>query len=97
VQGEDPLAPFDDTAADHLRRHHSFPHCPDILVNAAYDPDAEEVAPFEEFMGSHGGLGGAQTHPFALLPDEWREPEAPIVGVAAMHQALRRWLGEQPS
>lgn len=97
VEGEDPLAPFDDTAADHLRRHHSFPHCPDILVNAAYDPDAEEVAPFEEFMGSHGGLGGAQTHPFALLPGQWREPEAPIVGVAAMHQALRRWLGEQPS
>ena len=55
IEGEDPLAHFDATAADHLRRHDRFPHCPDILVNCMYDPDAEEVAPFEEFMGSHGG------------------------------------------
>ena len=38
VEGEDPLAPFGATAADHLRRHDSFPHCPDLLVNSAYDP-----------------------------------------------------------
>ena len=39
-----------------------------------YDPDANEVAPFEEFMGSHGGLGGWQSHPFALVPSGWSEP-----------------------
>jgi hypothetical protein len=43
-------------------------------------------------MGSHGGLGGPQTHPFALLPIEWAEPEQPIVGVEAMHAALRGWV-----
>ncbi len=93
VQGEDPLADFDATAADHLRRHDSFPHCPDILVNCMFDPVAQEVAPFEEFMGSHGGLGGPQTRPFALIPSEWPEPSEPIVGVEAMHEALRGWLG----
>ncbi len=92
VSGEDPLAPFDDSAAEHLRRHDRFPHCPDILVNGAYDPESNEVAPFEEFMGSHGGLGGPQTHPFALVPIEWAEPEQPIVGVEAMHEALRDWV-----
>ncbi len=92
VEGEDPLACFDRTAADHLRRHDSFPHCPDILVNSMYDPDANEVAPFEEFMGSHGGLGGPQTRPFAVVPAAWSEPAAPIVGVEAMHGALRNWL-----
>jgi hypothetical protein len=50
------------------------------------------VAPFEDFMGSHGGLGGAQTRPFAAVPMEWRAPERPIVGVVAMHEALRGWL-----
>jgi hypothetical protein len=59
-----------------------------------YDPDANEVAPFEEFMGSHGGLGGWQSHPFALVPSDWSEPDAPIVGVRAMHDALRGWLAE---
>ncbi|HEY2536206.1 MAG TPA: phage holin family protein [Solirubrobacteraceae bacterium] len=92
VEGEDPLLPFDATAADHLRRHDSFPHCPDILVNCMYDPVSHEVAPFEEFMGSHGGLGGPQTHPFAVIPAQWSEPPAPIVGVEAMHAQLTRWL-----
>jgi len=92
VEGEDPLAVFDATAADHLRRHDSFPHCPDILVNSMYDPDTEEVAPFEEFMGSHGGLGGPQTRPFAVVPADWAQPPQPIVGVEQMHAALRRWL-----
>ena len=41
IEGEDPLAHFDATAADHLRRHDRFPHCPDILVNCMYDPQAE--------------------------------------------------------
>ncbi len=94
VEGEDPLALFGPHVADHLRRHDSFPHCPDILVNSMYDPAADEVAPFEEFMGSHGGLGGPQMHPFAVVPSEWREPAAPIVGVEAMHAALRDWLGQ---
>ncbi len=59
-----------------------------------YDPEANEVAPFEEFMGSHGGLGGWQSHPFALVPTAWSEPNAPIVGVRAMHDTLRGWLTE---
>ncbi len=94
VEGEDPLAHFDPTAADHLRRHDRFPHCPDILVNSMYDPGTDEVAPFEEFMGSHGGLGGPQTRPFAVVPAGWSEPPAPIVGVEAMHEALRDWLAQ---
>ncbi len=94
VEGEDPLAHFDQTAAEHLRRHDRFPHCPDILVNSMYDPDVDEVAPFEEFMGSHGGLGGPQTRPFAVIPAAWSEPTAPIVGVEAMHGMLRDWLAQ---
>jgi uncharacterized membrane protein YvlD (DUF360 family) len=94
VTGEDPLRVFGPNAADHLRRTDGFTHCPDILVNCMYDPDANEVAPFEEFMGSHGGLGGWQSCPFALVPTAWSEPVGPIVGVRAMHDTLRSWLTE---
>jgi putative membrane protein len=59
-----------------------------------YDADAGEVAPFEEFMGSHGGLGGPQTRPFAVFPTEWSDPQEPIVGVQAMHETLATWLTE---
>ncbi len=94
IDGDDPLADFDATAADHLRRHDGFPHCPDILVNCMYDPASEEVAPFEEFMGSHGGLGGPQTKPFAVVPAEWSEPGSPIIGVEAMHESLCEWVAQ---
>jgi Type I phosphodiesterase / nucleotide pyrophosphatase len=94
VSGEDPLRDFGPNAADHLRRTDGFEHCPDLLVNCMYDAEANEVAPFEEFMGSHGGLGGWQSHPFALVPAGWSQPERPIVGAGAMHQALRGWLHE---
>jgi uncharacterized membrane protein YvlD (DUF360 family) len=94
VEGEDPLAGFDETAVAHLRRHDSFPHCPDILVNGVYDPESDEIAPFEEFMGSHGGIGGPQMHPFAVVPSAWSDPSAPIVGVEAMHAELMRWLND---
>jgi putative membrane protein len=94
VKGEDPLRHFGPTSADHLRRTDGFPHCPDILVNCMFDPERNEVAPFEEFMGSHGGLGGWQSRPFALVPSSWSEPSAPIVGVRAMHETIRGWLAE---
>jgi uncharacterized membrane protein YvlD (DUF360 family) len=102
LEGADPLAGFDPTAAEHLRRHDRFPHCPDLLVNCMYDPDSDEVAPFEEFMGSHGGLGGPQTRPFAVVPAEWGRPQHAIVGVGMMHEQLRNWIarskgrGEEP-
>ena len=94
VAGVDPLRHFGVNAADHLRRTDGFRHCPDILVNCIYDPEQNEVAPFEEFMGSHGGLGGWQSRPFALVPTSWSEPDGPIVGVRAMHEKLRGWLVE---
>ena len=94
VTGEDPLRHFGANAADHLRRTDGFPHCPDILVNCAFYPERNEVAPFEEFMGSHGALGGWQMHPFALVPAGWTPERSPIVGVEAMHLQLRSWLAE---
>jgi hypothetical protein len=94
MTGKDPLNGFGPNAADHLRRTDGFAHCPDILVNCMYDVEANEVAPFEEFMGSHGGLGGWQSRPFALVPASWSAPEEPIVGVRAMHDTIRAWLSE---
>jgi uncharacterized membrane protein YvlD (DUF360 family) len=93
ITGRDPLLHFGPNAADHLRRTDGFPNCPDILVNCMFDPEANEVAPFEEFMGSHGGLGGWQSRPFALVPSAWSEP-GPIVGARAMHDTIRGWLAE---
>jgi uncharacterized membrane protein YvlD (DUF360 family) len=97
VDGEDPLRDFGPNAAAHVARTDGFPHVPDILVNGIYDPVTDEVAAFEELVGSHGGLGGAQARPFALIPSEWSEPAEPVVGAEAMHRRLRGWLTEARS
>ncbi|WP_225826077.1 phage holin family protein [Streptomyces naphthomycinicus] len=92
-----PLACFGPGAADAVRRTHSFPHTADIMVNSAHDPADGEVLAFEEQIGSHGGLGGAQSHPFLLSPHDLSAPAPdgePLTGAEHIHRVLRRWLGE---
>jgi uncharacterized membrane protein YvlD (DUF360 family) len=92
LEGEDPLAPFGPNAAAHVRRTDGFAHCPDLLVNAAFSPETEEVAAFEELVGSHGGMGGSQSLPFVLFPAELSFPDEPVVGAERLHHVLREWL-----
>ena len=94
VEGEDPLAPFGPNAPHHLRRTDGFAHCPDIVLNSTYWEDTDEVAAFEELVGSHGGMGGEQSFPFALAPADWAMPDEPIVGAEEMHKLMRRWLAD---
>ncbi|MDX6586860.1 MAG: hypothetical protein QOI31_1333 [Solirubrobacterales bacterium] len=94
IAGEDPLAPFGPNAPHHLRRTDGFDHCPDIVLNSTYWEETDEVAAFEELVGSHGGMGGEQSFPFALAPADWAMPAEPIVGAEEMHQLMRRWLAD---
>jgi hypothetical protein len=91
VDGDDPLAPFGPNAARHVRRTDGFAHCPDIVLNSTYWAELDEVAAFEELVGSHGGMGGAQSHPFVLHPVELALPDE-LVGAEAVHREFRRWL-----
>ena len=92
VEGEDPLAPYGAHAADHVRRTDAFQHCPDVLVNSSYWAEADEVAAFEELVGSHGGMGGGQSFPFVLFPAELDWPDEPVVGAERVHRIFRAWL-----
>ncbi|MEU1696477.1 hypothetical protein ABZ590_35180, partial [Streptomyces hirsutus] len=92
-----PLAAFGPGAADAVRRTHSFPHTADIMVNSSHDPVDGEVLAFEEQIGSHGGLGGAQSRPFLLSPVALSAPVAAgeeLAGAEQVHHVLRRWLEE---
>ncbi|MFE6170834.1 phage holin family protein [Streptomyces sp. NPDC056464] len=92
-----PLEAFGPGAADAVRRTHSFPNAADIMVNSAYDEADGEVLAFEEQIGSHGGLGGAQGKPFLLSPLAFSAPAGDgedLVGAEHVHRVLRRWLRE---
>ncbi|MGH2958072.1 MAG: phage holin family protein [Solirubrobacterales bacterium] len=94
VEGVDPLEHFGKHAATHLARNSGFENAPDIYVVSMYDHKSGEVAAFEELVGSHGGLGGTQSEPFALVPSEWSPAPDEIIGARAMHLELVRWLEE---
>ncbi len=104
VEGEDPTTPFGPHTVMSLKREDAMTHAPDLLAISQYDPTLGEVAAFEELIGSHGGLGGPQTHPFILHPAEWTLDEPIPLGAPAVYRNLRRWLsslgielGKQPA
>lgn len=92
TEGEDPLAPFGENARRHVLRTSRFANCPDIVVNSAYRGELDEVASFEELVGSHGGLGGSQSRPFVLHPARLEWPAEPVIGAESIHRIFRGWL-----
>jgi uncharacterized membrane protein YvlD (DUF360 family) len=91
IEGDDPLANFSPTAADHLRRTDGFADVADIMIGSFYDPQLDEGCAFEELISFHGGLGGPQTRPFVLYPSSFELPGDRIIGAAAVHGLLRGW------
>ncbi len=89
VEGKNPLANYSPNAAKHLLRTDEFKYTPDILVNSFYDPEKEEVAAFEELVGSHGGIGGEQSYPFIMHPTDWKL-EKEIIGAEELHEVIKR-------
>ena len=89
VEGSDPVAPFGPHAGTSLVREDRMEHAPDILAISLLDPEFDEVAAFEELIGSHGGLGGMQTQPILLHPSDWIL-DGEIVGAPAVTASFGR-------
>ena len=92
IEGEDPLAVYGEHAVAAVKRLDAIEHVGDIAVISHFDPETQEIAAFEELIGAHGGLGGAQTRPFLLYPSDWELDLAPIMGAPMVYQQLRRWM-----
>jgi hypothetical protein len=94
VEGEDPLLAYGPRAARDLLAHQRIAHVGDLVLVSAVDPGTEEVAAFEELVGSHGGLGGWQTEAVLLHPAPWPRDEPEMVGPDALYRQLVRWLAD---
>lgn len=91
VTGTDPLADYGSHAREQVARTNGFGNCADIMVNSAYDPEADEASAFEMHVASHGALGGPQSQGFLLYPSGFQAPPDPIVGAEDLHLVLRGW------
>jgi uncharacterized membrane protein YvlD (DUF360 family) len=91
IEGGDPLADYGPHAVAQLLRFDAFPHCGDVVVNGRYHASTDEVESFEEMVGAHGGLGGAQTHGFLMHPAGWPVPNEEISSAEDLYQLFVRW------
>jgi hypothetical protein len=97
VEGIDPLCPYGPAAAADLLAHQSMAHVGDLVLVSRVDPGTDEVAAFEELVGSHGGIGGWQTEAVLVHPADWSGVDfGPLgpVGPVAVHQQLVQWLDD---
>jgi len=94
VKGTDPLAGYGPHAREQVARTDGFDNCADIMVNSAYDPEADEASAFEMHVASHGALGGPQSEAFLLYPSGLRPPPYPVVGAVDLHRVLRGWRSD---
>lgn len=100
VTGRDPLAGYGSRARADLLRVAGLEDAGDLVVVSAVGPMGR-VHALEGLVGSHGGLGGAQSealllHPADLVvPDDEREDvdgTRVLVGAEAVHRRLIAWL-----
>jgi len=70
AEASDPLRrlPEPQLAAEQICRVASFSQSGDLILLGSYDPQEDLVICFERQRASHGGLGGAQDHPFIIYP-----------------------------
>jgi len=92
VEGVDPLLPYGPYARADLLRHQESAHVGDLVLISCVDPVTEEVAAFEELVGSHGGLGGWQTDAMLVHPARWPIARPELNGADAVHHQLVEWL-----
>ncbi len=92
VRGVDPLLPYGPRARHDLLRHQGAVHVGDLVLISCVDPVTEEVAAFEELVGSHGGLGGWQTDAMLVHPARWPITDSDLDGPDAVHHQLVEWL-----
>src|SRR6187402_3229566 len=97
VDGVDPLEPYGEYAAASLKRLDSMSNSGDLVVISMLDTDTDQVAAFEELIGSHGGLGGPQTVPLILYPFDWELDPEPMIGAPAVYAQLIRWMRQPDS
>ncbi len=84
------LTVYGPRAADDVRQLFTRDHTGDLVLLGRYDPDTDEVAAFEDLVGSHGGLGDDQTEAVFIVPTTWSslcDPGVVLTG-QQVHEAL---------
>ena len=89
-EGKNPLAIYEDSAPNQIRKLFSYTNTGDIIIQSKYDPLTEQIPAFENLLAHHGGIGGDQTLAFVMHPEKLVY-EKKITDATDMHQQLKNW------
>lgn len=93
LTGENPLEPYAPTPGD-LREIARLAQCSnagDIVLFGAYDPERDLCICFDDQVGAHGALGGAQSWPFVMAPPGLVPADHAIEDPLDLHPLFRRY------
>jgi hypothetical protein len=94
LSGEDPLAPYAKSAIERraIARLVQQPNAGDLVLFGAYDPRKDVCICFDDQVGAHGALGGAQGWPFLMAAPGLLPAELKIEDPLDLHPVFRRYL-----
>jgi len=96
LDGEDPLPNYAGNAVQRraivqLARQ---PNAGDLILFGAYDPETNRCICFDDQVGAHGALGGAQGWPFIMTPPGLIPDDYVIDDPLDLHPIFRRYTEE---
>ena len=96
LSGADPLAPYAKSAIERraVARLVQQPNAGDLVLFGAYDPRRNECVCFDDQVGAHGALGGAQGWPFIMAVPGLIPAAMKIEDPLDLHALFRRYQEE---
>ncbi len=93
LSGEDPLHDYASTQLERraIARLAQQPHAGDIVLFGAWDPVRNVCICFDDQVGAHGAMGGAQYYPFLLTRPGLVPPGARVDEPLDIHALLSRY------
>jgi hypothetical protein len=97
VAGDDPLAHYADTPRERaeIARLAQQPNAGDLVLFGAWDPERNLCICFDDQVGAHGAMGGAQYWPFLLTPPGLVPADYVIDDPLDLYPLLRRYGTEE--
>lgn len=99
IAGDDPLRDYACTTAEYraIAQLASWPNSGDLILFGAYDPVRDVCICFDDQVGAHGALGGAQGWPFLLTRRGLVPPDFAIDDPLDLHRLFKRYTEGGPS
>ena len=95
VTGDDPLQDYAETARERAEivRLARLDNAGDLVLFGAWDPQKNQCICFDDQVGAHGAMGGAQYWPFILTPPGLIAADIEIGDPLDIHPLFARYAG----